>query len=123
MGGTPVVKNLWGLWVAAFVAVIAIGIIVGKFDPYTSSWTIFALLLISILIFWVGAIATAVYFYYLKQGILDFSGLFSVSLKLGIIGSVALTVGFLLQMVHILTWWNGLMIIVIVFILGLYFKD
>jgi len=123
MGGTPVIKNLWGLWAAAIIAAIAIGIIIGKFDPYSASWTIFALLLISILILGVGGIATMVYFYYLKRGILDFSGLFSVSLKLGIIGSVALTVGFLLQMVHILTWWNGLMIIVIAFILGLYFKD
>ncbi|MFH0912322.1 MAG: hypothetical protein V1807_01550 [Patescibacteria group bacterium] len=119
----PLGKSLWGLWIGCFIAALAFGLIIWKFDPYRAHWTVFALLFISFLIFWAGVFTTLIYFWYLKLGLLDFSGLFSVSLKLGIIGSVALTVIFLLQTIHILAWWNGLMVAVIAFILGLYFKD
>lgn len=123
MGGVPLVKSLWGLWIACAIAAVAFGIIIGKFDPYHAHWGVFVLLFASFLIFWAGIFITLIYFWYLKQGLLDFSGLFSSSLKLGIISSVALTVFFLLQTIHVLTWWNGLMVAVLAFILGLYFKD
>ncbi len=123
MGGVPLVKNLWGIWLASLIATVAFWIIIWKFDPEHTHWAVFALLFASFLIFWAGVLTTLLYFWYLKRGLLDFSGLFSSSLKLGIIGSVALTAGFLLQTIHTLTWWNGLMVAVIAFILGLYFKD
>ena len=123
MGGMPLGKNLWGMWLAGIIALAAFGIIIWKFDPYNSHWGVFALLFASFFIFWAVVLISLTYSWYLKQGLLDFSGLFSSSLKLGIIGSVALTIGFLLQTIHVLTWWNGLMVAVIAFILGLYFKD
>ena len=116
-------KNLWMMWIAAGIAAVAFIIIIWKFDPSHAHWGVFLLLFASFLIFWAGVLATAIYFWYLKRGLLDFSGLFSSSLKLGIIGSVALTAFFVLQTIHTLTWWNGLMVVVIAFILGLYFKD
>ena len=123
MGGMPLGKSLLGLWVACVIALAAFSIIIWKFDPYHAHWAVFALLFASWLIFWAGVFTSLIYFWYLKRGLLDFSELFSSSLKLGIIGSVALTAFFFLQTIHTLTWWNGLMIAVIAFILGLYFKD
>jgi|GEM_PF-3263309 hypothetical protein len=123
MGGVPLGKNLWGIWAASIIATIAFWIIIWKFDPYNSHWGVFALLFASFLIFWAGVLTSLIYFWYLKRGLLDFSVLFSSSLKLGIIGSVALTVFFFLQTIHVLAWWNGLIIAVIAFILALYFKD
>ena len=123
MGGVPLVKSLWGMWLAGIIALSAFGIIIWKFDPYNSHWGVFILLFASFLIFWAVVLTTIIYFWYLKRGLLDFSGLFSASLKLGIIGSVALTVFFFLQTIHVLAWWNGLMIAAIAFILALYFKD
>ncbi|MFA5967103.1 MAG: hypothetical protein WC805_01115 [Patescibacteria group bacterium] len=119
----PLGKNLWGIWAASIIATIAFWIIIWKFDPYNSHWGVFALLFASFLIFWAGVLTSLIYFWYLKRGLLDFSVLFSSSLKLGIIGSVALTVFFFLQTIHVLAWWNGLIIAVIAFILALYFKD
>ena len=123
MGGAPLGKNLWGVWAASIIAAIAFWIIICEFDPYNAHWAIFALLFISFLISWAGVFATLIYFWYLKRGLLDFLELFSSSLKLGIIGSVTLSVFFFLQTIHVLAWWNGLIIAVIAFILGLYFKD
>ena len=123
MLGAPLVKHLWGIWVACVIATIAFIIIVVKFDPYTSHWAIFVLLFAGFLIFWGGVFITLLYMYYLKKGLIDFSGMFSSALKLGIIGSGALTVLFLLQTIHILAWWNGLIVVVLAIILGLYFKN
>ncbi|MFH1088547.1 MAG: hypothetical protein V1719_01755 [Patescibacteria group bacterium] len=123
MLGAPLVKHLWGIWVACVIATIAFIIIVVKFDPYTSHWAIFVLLFAGFLIFWGGVFVTLLYMYYLKKGLIDFSGMFSSALKLGIIGSGALTVLFLLQTIHILAWWNGLIVVVLAIILGLYFKN
>lgn len=123
MLGAPLVKHLWGIWVACVIATVAFIIIVVKFDPYTSHWAIFVLLFAGFLIFWGGVFITLLYMYYLKKGLIDFSGMFSSALKLGIIGSGALTVLFLLQTIHILAWWNGLIVVVLAIILGLYFKN
>lgn len=123
MHGGPLVKHLWGIWVACVIAIIAFVIIVIKFDPNTSHWAIFVLLYAGFLIFWGGVFITALYAYYLKKGLIDFSGMFSSALKLGIISSGALTALFLLQTIHILAWWNGLIVVVLAVILGLYFKN
>ena len=44
MGGVPLVKHLWGIWVASVIAAIAFWMIIWEFDPYTSHWVIFMLL-------------------------------------------------------------------------------
>ncbi|HCR42214.1 TPA: hypothetical protein DIV45_02535 [Patescibacteria group bacterium] len=123
MGGVPLVKHLWGIWVASVIAAIAFWIIIWEFDPYTSHWVIFMLLFAGFLIFWGGVLTTLLYIYYLKRGWVDFSGMFSSALKLGIIGSGALTVLFFLQTIHILAWWNGLIVVVLAVILSLYFRN
>lgn len=119
----PLVKHFWGIWLAGIVAAVAFVIIVINFDPYTSNWAIFSLFFAGFMIFWAGLLATLLYMYYLKKGLVDFSGMFSSALKLGIISSGALTMLFLLQTIHILAWWNGLIVVVLAIILGLYFKN
>ncbi|MEA1909714.1 MAG: hypothetical protein U9M89_01655 [Patescibacteria group bacterium] len=123
MRGLPITKYLWGIWFAGILALAALILIIVNFDPYISDWPVFALLFASFFIL-TGALAvTLVYVVDIKRGAVDYPVLFSESVKLGIISSVAVTAILYLQMLHILTWWNSLIVIFIASILGIFTKQ
>ena len=117
---SPIVKYLWGIWAAGIIALTAFILIVVKFDPYTANWPIFLLFFASFFIAAAAIAVTLIYIIGIKRGAVDFPNLFSEAVKLGIIISVAVTTLLYLQMLHILTWWNGLIVIIIAIILGVF---
>ncbi|MBN2585237.1 hypothetical protein JXA59_01120 [Patescibacteria group bacterium] len=115
-------RIFWVLISAAVIAVIAVGVIVYKFDPYKSSSLVFALLFVSCFIFLSGLTIPGAYFYELKRGVLELNHLFWASIKRGLILSSTPTVILLLQTLHVLTWWNGLLVLLIAVIVDMYFR-
>jgi len=120
MGQTP--KSIWGMLAAAAVAAVAFAIIIQEFDPYNSSKLVFGLFFLSFFVMISGLTIASLYFYQLKRGLLDIVEGFNLVLQQGLIISITLTIGFILQTIHVLAWWNGLLILAIAVILSMYFK-
>jgi len=115
-------RVFWALISAAILAAVAISIIIYKFDPYKSNTLVFALLFISCFIFISGLTIPAAYFYDLNRGLIEANELFWASIKRGLILSLTPTMILLLQTLHVLTWWNGLVLILIAVIVDIYFR-
>lgn len=115
-------KNLWGIIIATIIAAASLGLIFWKFDPYTSGWPTFVLLFLSFLVFVSGIAVLSVYFYKQYRGVEDITQLFPLAVRAGLIISVSLTILFILQALHLLAWWNSLLLITIAVILDMYFK-
>lgn len=115
-------KALWGMIAAAVIAAAALVLIIGKFDPYVSDWPVFALLFFSVFILVNSLLISAIYFYRLRRGIVDVAELFSVSMRQGLIFGSTITGLFIGQTLHVLTWWNGLLVVAIAVILDMYLK-
>lgn len=115
-------KIFWILIGAAGLAAVAIGIIVYKFDPYKSSTIVFALLFVSCFVFLSGLTIPGAYFYDLKRGVIEAHNLFWASVKRGLIISLTPTIILLLQTLHVLTWWNCLLVLLIAVIVDMYFR-
>lgn len=116
-------KGLWGTIIAAIIAVFSLILIIWKFDPYNSSSVVFILLFLSFFVVVNGVFIPAVYFYKLRRGVADVTELFSISVRQGLIISIGLTILFILQTLHLLAWWNSLLIVAIAVILDMYFKE
>lgn len=115
-------KNLWGMVIAVIVAGIAASLIIWNFDPNTSKGVVFGLLFIAVLIFISGITISLYFLYKYKKGVLDVAELMPESIQQGLVLSFVITIFLTLQTLHVLTWWNGLSIIVIAVILNMYFK-
>jgi len=120
MGQAP--KSIWGMLVSAAVAAIAFGIIIWKFDPYNSSSLVFGLFFFSFFITISGLIIVLLYFYRLKREALDIVEGFNSVLQQGLVVGTTIAIFFLLQTIHVLSWWNSLLILIIAVILSMYFK-
>ncbi|MBU1083019.1 hypothetical protein KKE14_01080 [Patescibacteria group bacterium] len=120
MGQAP--KSIWGMLVAAAVAAAAFTIIIWKFDPYNSSRLVFGLFFFSFFIMVSGLIIPSLYFYQLKRGLLDITEGLNTILQQSLVISTTITIFFALQTIHVLSWWNGLLILIIAVILSMYFK-
>jgi len=115
-------KVFWVLLSAAGLAAVAIGIIIFKFDPYKSGTLVFALLFVSCFIFLSGLTIPGAYFYDLRKGLIDANNLFWAGVKRGLVLSLTPTIILLLQTLHVLTWWNGLVLLLIAVIVDMYFR-
>jgi hypothetical protein len=107
---------------AAAVAAVAFAIIVWKIDPYNSSKLVFGLFFLSFFIMTSGIIISLLYLYQRRRGVIDIIEGFNSILQQGLVISATLTIFFVLQTIHVLSWWNGLLILVIAVILSMYFK-
>ena len=115
-------KVFWVLLGASVVAIIAIGIIIYKFDPYRSGTLVFALLFVSCFVFLSGLTIPGAYFYDLNRGVVEANNLFWAGVKRGLILSLTPTLILILQTLHVLTWWNGLLVLLIAVIVDMYFR-
>jgi len=120
MEGLP--KSLYGMIIAALIAIVAIVLIVINFNPSESSWVVFVMMFLSIFILLAGLSIPFFYFYRFKKGTLEVINIMPESIMRGLILSVVLTILLIMQTIHVLTWWNGLSVIVIAVILDMYFK-
>ncbi|OGB74514.1 hypothetical protein A2V68_02795 [candidate division Kazan bacterium RBG_13_50_9] len=115
-------RSLWGMIAAAVIAAAALALILWKFDPYSATWPVFTLLFLS---FWViasGAAIPAVYFYQLRRGAPNIKELFTQAWQRGLIIGCTVTTILALLVMHVLSWWNGLSVVVIAVILDMYFR-
>lgn len=108
--------------VAAVVAAAAFVIIIWKIDPYNSSKLVFGLFFFSFFIMVIGIIISLLYFYQQKRGMIDIIEGYNSILQQGLVISTTLTIGLALQTIHVLSWWNSLLILIIAVILSMYFK-
>jgi len=115
-------KSLWGMLAAAIIAIVAIFLIIWNFDPNESSWPVFVLLFMAVFILLTSFSISGYYLHQLKKGNLDINELMPGSIKQGLILGTVLAIFLILQTLHVLTWLNGLSIIVIAVILSMYFK-
>jgi len=115
-------KVFWVLISAAILAGAAIGMIIYLFDPYKSGTLVFVLLFVSCFIFLSGLTIPGAYFYDLKRGLIEPHNLFWAGIKRGIILSLTPTIILLLQTLHVLTWWNCLLVLLIAVIVDMYFR-
>ncbi|MFA5270141.1 MAG: hypothetical protein WC400_00790 [Patescibacteria group bacterium] len=115
-------KVFWVLLSAAVIAAVAVGIIIYKFDPYKSGTLVFALLFVSCFVFLSGLTIPAAYFYDLRRGLIEPHNLFWASVKRGLVIGLTPTIILLLQTLHVLTWWNGLLVLLIAVIVDMYFR-
>lgn len=120
MGQTP--KSIWGMLLAAMASAVAFSIIIWQIDPYNSSKLVFGLFFFSFFIMLSGITIALMYFYQLRKGILDVAEGFNMVLQQSLVISTTLTIFFILQTIHVLSWWNSLLILVIAVILSMYFK-
>jgi hypothetical protein len=115
-------RVFWVLISVAVLAAAAIGVIVYKFDPYKSGTLVFALLFVSCFILLSGLTIPGAYFYDLKRGLIEPNNLFWAGVKRGLVLSLTPTIILLLQTLHVLTWWNGLVLVLIAVIVDMYFR-
>jgi len=115
-------KNLWGIIIAAIIAAASLGLIFWKFDPYASGWFLFVLLFLSFFMLTSSVAVLGVYYYKQSRGIEDITRLFPLAVRTGLTISVVVTSLFVLQALHLLAWWNSLLLITIAGILDMYFK-
>jgi hypothetical protein len=115
-------KVFWWMIGAAVVAAVAVGVIIYKFDPYKSGVLVFALLFISWFVFLSCLTIPGAYFYDLKRRTLEVGDLFWPGLRRGLTISLTLTIVLILQTLHVLTWWNGLLVLLIAVIVDMYFR-
>jgi len=108
---------------AAVIAAISFGLIVWQIDPYSADVIIFALLSLSFLMTTLGVLVPSVYFYKLRRGLLEPGAPLSASVRQGGVASATLTLLFVMQLLHVLTWWNAVFIIAIVVILDIYLSQ
>ncbi len=120
MEGLP--KSLYGMILAAFMAGVAMVLIISNFNPNESSWVVFAMMFLSILILLAGLSIPFFYLYKFKKGTLEIINIMPESVRQGLILSIVFTIVLIMQTIHVLTWWNGLSVIVIAVILDMYFK-
>ena len=116
-------NNLWGLIIAAIVAIAAVILIVWNFNPDESHWAVFVLLFAACLILFS---AISIIIYYLvksKKTEMEVGELMPEATKQGLIIGIVLTGLLILQSLHVLTWLNGLSIIIIAVILSMYFRQ
>ena len=120
MSQTP--KSLWGIIIAAIIAAASLGLIFWKFDPYTSGWPTFVLLFLSFFVLVSSLAVLSVYYYKRYKGVEDITQLLPLAIRIGLIISLVITILFILQTLHLLAWWNTLLLITIAVILDMYFK-
>jgi len=116
-------NNLWGMLIAAIISVAAIILVIWNFDPDISGWPIFILFFLACLIFLSAVSIMAYYFVKSRNSDISLGELMPESIRQGLIIGGALTILLILQSIHVLTWINGLSIIIIAVILSMYFKQ
>lgn len=115
-------KSLWGIIIAAIIAAASLSLIFWKFDPYTSGWITFVLLFLSFFVLISGLAILFIYYYKQYRGVEDITRLLSLAIRTGLTISLVVTILFILQTLHLLAWWNTLLLITIAVILNMYFK-
>jgi len=115
----PVISYLIGTAITTVLTATAWGLVLVYFDPVTAGPTALILFLVSLGVTISGAMALILYALYRR---LSVDRRFWTAFRHGIIIGLAGIGILVLQWLHVLAWWNVLMVVVVGLLLEVYFK-
>jgi len=115
-------RYIFLLLFVGFVSFCSLYLVFTKLDPYSEELLALVLFIVSLFFFISSVLSLVGYFlriaFYRNELFLNH---FNVSLRQGIILGICICALMGLQIIRTLTWWNGLIVVIISFLIELYF--